>query len=241
MVEGWGWGGGWGLRDGGGRCGWRGVVVSGYRCERPGTQPQSGYHIEHSLVAVKGVEMDARRSARQHIAHQFGGEGHTVFGLPRGIRFTLKRTGKFTGRPNPGQSRKPSQPGGTGHGHHTGQDGNPDSCFPSLRHKTVVVVGAPEQLCDREGCTSRLLDKQGFDILLHGAGFCVARRESRDRQSIKLSPVRCANQVHKLCSTGKVAKRKPVRVLRGWVSTQRKKAADARIKKLLHELGRLRA
>src|SRR6218665_3282539 len=92
-------------------------------------------------------------------------------------------------------SVRASSTGGSGHGHHTGQDGNPDSCFPSLRHKTVVVVGAPEQLCDREGCTSRLLDKQGFDILLHGAGFCVARRESRDRQSIKLSPVRCANQV----------------------------------------------
>src|SRR6218665_1142475 len=74
------------------------IVVSGYRCERPGTQPQPGYHLEHSLVAVKGVEMDARRSARQHIAHQFGGEGHTVFGLPRGIRFALKRTGKFNGR-----------------------------------------------------------------------------------------------------------------------------------------------
>ena len=60
--------------------------------------PSRPSDVEHGLVAVEGVEMQARRAAREHVGGDAGGVRDAELGLGRGIRLDLEVDRELGGR-----------------------------------------------------------------------------------------------------------------------------------------------
>ena len=135
-----------------------------------GAEAETVEHVEHGVVPVEGVEVQAGGIAVEHLGGESRGVRDAEFGLRLGVGLDLEVDREFGRRLDAGELGDARQARRRGDRHDAGQDRDRHPGRTGALDESEVVVGVPEQLGDREVRTGDLLGQQRIDVLARWRG-----------------------------------------------------------------------